>query len=891
MVCGYTYSQDLKISGQLLDTKEKSAVLGANVLMVNIKDSTRSKFATTDAQGRFVIGQLERAFYKLRITSVGYKSVNRLFRLTESVDFGTLGIEADTIMLADVKIEAEVIPVETRGDTVLYNADAFKTNPDATAADLVAKMPGMVVSETGIEANGETVQQVLLDGKRFFGQDPLLALNTIPSEVVNKIEVFDQASEQSQFTGFDDGNTTKTMNVVTKEDKRNGQFGKLVAGLGTDDRYNLDGNLNSFKGDRQLTILGMANNINKRSFTDSDILGIGNGGGRGFRRAFGAQQSTPTGITTIQSYGINYSDVGTKYRIEGSYFFDKTTIDNEQITSRESFFSDRTQQYNETVNSTRTNSNHRLNMRMEYNFDSKNSLIFRPRITYQDGITNDLTFGETTLEGSLLNETNNVYSTDNVGYNAYSSLIYRHKFNKRGRTISTEIETTINNADKENLYDDQLIDSLFLYDQTDNNTTWAGNVSYTEPIGLSSQLVLGYDISNRNSDFTNDAFSFNSDTEENKLYQEALSSQLQSDYTVHSPSVSFVNRSFQNFFNATLTYQNANLNSLQQIPVENEVPRSFSNLLPMVMGRINISEKADMFFRYNTSTSAPSSSQLQEVVDNSDPLFYSIGNQSLGQSYTHRFISRLRSTNVDKNTSFSNFLFASNSSNYITNATYVATTDSTLTNGVVLPAGVQLSSPVNLDGYWNVRNNATWGFLVSKLKVNINATLGVGYTRIPGMANGIENISETLNGNSRLTLGSNINENVDFNIYYSANVNRVNNSVQSSADSRYGTQNVGGKVNLIFLKGTVFRSDFNYQFYNGVSSEFDTKYILWNMTIAKKFLKNDMAEASITLYDILKQNQSISQTVTSGYLEEVQSLVLSQYFMFTVTYTLRKFKK
>ena len=245
-----TYS----ISGRLGDSEDGSPVIGAVVMLKSIKDTTDIYGATTGTDGRYVIKEIPRGFYRLQTQSLGYKPFTRVFRVTTSADIGNIGLAPDAKLLEEVEIEAEVIPVETRGDSTIYSADAFKVNPDASAADLVAKMPGIRVTDAGVEANGETVQQVLVDGKRFFGQDPLLALNTIPAEVVNKVEVFDQQSERAQLTGVDDGNTTKTMNVVTKEDKRNGMFGRFQAGIGTDDRHRLEGNFNQRSGTKQFTI-------------------------------------------------------------------------------------------------------------------------------------------------------------------------------------------------------------------------------------------------------------------------------------------------------------------------------------------------------------------------------------------------------------------------------------------------------------------------------------------------------------------------------------------------------------------------------------------------------------------------------------------------------------
>ena len=376
-------------------------------------------------------------------------------------------------------------------------------------------------------------------------------------------------------------------------------------------------------------------------------------------------------------------------------------------------------------------------------------------------------------------------------------------------------------------------------------------------------------------------------TVNNKTPEPGLSSHFDTDYTVHQPSISLMNRSLQSFFNATLAYQYVDLDSKQTFPTEYVVPKSFNKVLPTLMTRLNLGNDQSLFVRYSTNTDIPSAQQLQQVIDNSQPLQMYVGNSALDQSYTHSMIMRYQKTNAEKNSSFSNFILVRGTQDYITNAVYVAKSDSTLTNGIILPGGGQIAKPINLDGYWNVRDQATWGFLVSKLKTNVNTSLGLGYIRIPGLADGMSNISQTYNTNGTIGFNSNISEKIDFSLDYTAGFNLVNNSNQNQ-DTRYVTHGITGKVNLISPKGQVFRSDINYQVYDG-SDAFDTSYLLWNLSIAQKFLKNDLGEISLTVFDLLNQNQSISQNITSAYFEEVRSLVLKQYFMITFTYTLRNF--
>jgi len=418
-----SFAQDepVLVFGRIVDKTDGSLVIGATVQLYNIKDSTQSKYSVTDINGIFQFPQVERAFYKLNVKSLGYKPYTKTVRVTNvELNFGNVYIEQDARVLQDLEVEGQVVAMEVKGDTVLYNAEAYTTNPDATTLDLVTKMPGILVDANGVTANGESIEQVLLDGKKFFGQDPLLSLNTLPAEIVDRVEVYDQKSEVSQFTGYDDGNTTKTMNVVTKEDKRNGQFGNVYGGYGTDDRYKLGATVNSFKGNQRITLLGISNNINQQNFSSEDLAGLSGGGRGGFRRGNSPLLTgTQDGITQTNALGLNFNNEwNDKLSLEGSYFLNMTQNTNDQVTSRETFLGDSTQYYDETNNSDTDNLNHRLNARINYDINDKNRLVIRPKISYQDNQSAEYTLGLTTNEsGELVNQTENDYRSSICYFN------------------------------------------------------------------------------------------------------------------------------------------------------------------------------------------------------------------------------------------------------------------------------------------------------------------------------------------------------------------------------------------------------------------------------------------------------------------------------------------
>ncbi len=239
--------------------------------------------------------------------------------------------------------------------------------------------------------------------------------------------------------------------------------------------------------------------------------------------------------------------------------------------------------------------------------------------------------------------------------------------------------------------------------------------------------------------------------------------------------------------------------------------------------------------------------------------------------------------------SFFLFAMASLTNNAIGNATYTASKDTVIQNGVTLSKGSQLSYPVNLDGSKSVRTFVTYGMPVKKLKSNLNLNVGINYTSVPGLINYVKNFANTFNINGGFVLGSNINPQIDFTLSHNANINMVKNTLQAQTSNNYFINTTGLKANYIFLKSFVLSTDLSYTNYKGLGSSFNQDFLLWNGALAYKFLKNRAGELRFSVFDIMKQNNSISRSVTETYIEDSKSNVLQRYYMLTFTYTIRKF--
>ncbi|HEY0679260.1 MAG TPA: outer membrane beta-barrel protein [Chitinophagaceae bacterium] len=920
-------AQGLTIKGVLQDRSDKIFLQGATLRLTSKSDTLTRFNAVSDKNGVFEFTNLNSDSFTLTISSVGYETMNQDVILQDSSrDLGTIQVSRQAKLLSEVTIKVSTPPVKQKTDTLEYAASAFKVNPDANAEDMMKKMPGVTVDKGTVTAQGEQVRKVTIDGRDFFGDDATAALRNLPAEVIDKIQVFDRLSDQAQFTGFDDGNAVKAINIVTKADMRNGQFGRIYAGYGTDDRYSAGGNVTFFKDNRRISIVGQTNNINQQNFASQDLLGAtsnlnrGGGGGGGNRGGGGGRPGgggpgggnfggggqgnflvgQQPGISKTNALGINFSDLwGKKLQVTGSYFYNHNNNVNNETSNREYFLTgDSSQFYNEKSLTKSDNYNHRVNMRMEYKIDSSNSIIFTPRLRIQKNndygnLTSDLFYPSGPISQSVTSD-----RSFGNGFNFEGELQYRHAFPKRGRSISLSLESEWNKNTGEAYIESinryfkagtQLSDSLQQFsDQMNKGNEITANLSYTEPVGK-GQLQFTYNPSWSVNNADQQTYHYDYSDGKYSIFDDSLSNKLDNIYNRQNGGVSYRVGDRDNSFSVGVNYQYATLEGEQTFPYNAKVSRNFSNLLPNLRFQRKLSPKSSIRIFYRTRTNPPSVTRLQDVINIRNVLFPSVGNPELNQDYSHTLVTRYQFTNSAKRTSLFANLFVQHTQDYITNASYLINQDSAISSSIILRKGARLTKPVNLNGYWTARSFLTFGFPLNFIKSNLNWNAGLSYSRIPGLIDNEENISNNYNYNLGAVIASNISEYIDFTVSYSANFNVIKNSIRPELNDNYFNHVLGFQMNLLSKNGWLLQNDLNNQMYRGLTGDFNQNYWLWNIAAGKKFLKDQKGELKLSVFDLLKQNQAISRVATETYIEDVQNDVLQQYFMLTFTYRLRNF--
>ncbi|MDQ3290503.1 MAG: outer membrane beta-barrel protein [Bacteroidota bacterium] len=909
------FGQTYLLEGTIVDAKDNSVLPGASVLLTRLPDSVQSVVISNTA-GKFAF-QIHPGRYHLKISFLSYQALQQDITIgNTSISLGAIALSSDTRQLKEVQVIGKTPTSVQKGDTTELNARAFKTNPDANADDLVQKMPGMSVQDGQVKAQGENVQRVLVDGKTYFGDDVNATLKNLPAEVIDKIQVFDEQSEQSKASGFDDGTRVKTLNIVTRTDRRNGQFGRVYGGAGTDGRYQVGGSINMFKPGQRLTILGQSNSINQQNFSGEDLIGVsagGDQGGRGNRGGGGGGRggnggdagfAVPqmNGITQTHSAGINYSDEwGKKIEVSGSYFGNYTDNDAFEKSFLHYVVNPGRLYNNESsiTNATTQNSNHRFNFRFEYELDSANTIFIRPLLSLQTrnastDLTRTLAFDSTDVTRTVGQS-----RSEAIGINFNNEFTFRHKFAKRGRTLSIGLNTSFNNRDTDafNQTATEQFNSeedIAINQRTDQIVKgWSLNpsITYSEPINRLSQLQLNYSGTIQRNESDRRAYNFITD-EGYTSFDPRFSNTFVNENPQHRLGLGYRFRSQDNKINLNVnsSYQYSELNNKREFPTTNRFSRGFHNVVPSASLRYNINKQKNLRLFYSGATNPPAVEQLQDVTTiSNDSLRFTVGNPNLNQYYRHFANIRYSTSNIEKASSFFMGINGAVNQNAIVNETIIADT-TTVIFGDTLVKNQQITRPRNINGQYNISGFLSYGLPVKAIKSNINLDANAGFNKNPGYLNGLLNFSRTQTYGLGLNISSNISEKLDFTIGSNGNLSLTRNSAAPDQRTNYVIVNNRARLNWIFGKGLVLQTDFTQRIYSGLSSNFNQSYSLWNLSVGKKLFPKQNGDLRLVVYDLLNQNNSIQRNIYPTYIEDTETKTLRRYFMLTFTYTIRNYK-
>lgn len=902
------YGQEGSVEFCLCDSVNGDTVEGAVVELVYLSDSTKYH-AVSDGSGKAKFQRIAYGDYSVTATFLGYIPSCRRIRLNAHfLSPDTIRMQPDVQLLDEVVISTPALRSTQNGDTLSYHADAYKVVLGANSESLLTKMPGISVSERGVEAHGRTVQKIMIDGEEFFGNDVLSALKNLPADMIEDVEVFNKLSDEAELTGVDDGRGYTAINIRSKPDRRKGTFGRLYAGYGFSDKYIAGGNINNFNSKCRLSVVGLANNISLHNFVTEDIVGATDEEGKNGHSNFVVKPMP--GISSVQSLGTNFN---TSW-LSGSYFFNRTDNSNVPVSQRENLNSGNKVQLTDAEKDlTALNYNHRFSAKMKFNVGERHSFIIRPSLNIQD-------FSDFSEQRSLVR---NRFGCDDIrfvhnrlsdnrnerlGINVSNTFNYRYRFHKRGRSLSMSLlgnyydnETDALNEQytfrKPDMPLDPLLASSVSSQQNFRKTRKVmarTGVVYTEPLSRRFRMSWEYAFIYSRDEAAKTVFLRDNETGELSTTADARqSSENRGIYLTHK-----IGPRFQYAFRKTSitvggAFQHMNFKGTNILPATGEVYKPYSNLTYEVVANLVINRQNTICIDAKGRTVNPSANLLQDVVSLANLSRVSAGNPNLSPSYLHGFGIRYIHTDARRGSTVAVSLNYNGSGNYIGDSLVADQPDFIVTEGVKLGEGNLFVRPVNIGGYHRLHGKITYGFPVNPLRSNLNIQAQAVINVLPGIINGEYSPVHRNNYLVGASLASNISEDVDFRVSYTGEYVQGEFTTKAGKNNNdYFSHTVSGQLKWAFWKGVTFTGSLSYRQDKGISAPFNDRTLLCNLYLGKRIFRNRLGEISIGINDLFDDNsRRYAHTINSSGTNNIVNQGIERYVAFQLVWHLSNYRK
>ncbi len=884
--CSLSLKSQNTITGKVRDKNNKEPIPGASVLLLHPEDSTMLAFALSDDGGKFVIGDVQQAEYLLEISFLSYASAYRKIELRATrttEDLGVILLEPVSETIQEITVLAEHIPMGVIGDTISYNAAAFRVRPGATTEDLLKKLPGIEVGRDGsIKAMGEDVKNVLVDGKEFFGNDPTIATRNIEAEAVDKVKVYDKKSEEAEFTEVDDGVKEKTIDIQLKEEYKSGGFGRIEGAVGTASRYEGKMNYNRFSPVMQASVILHANNVNKKAFSFREFNefmgGISSFTSSSLSRlvSWGNNGNAPKGLANDLASGANFNyDLGSKLKLTSNYFFFRNENDVIENTSANLFDDKGEFGSRDSTASTINNIFHKLYFKLKYTPGKKSKIIWENTLSKGFDDQGVHAISDFFRDENLANRTVRDYRTarENTGYE--TQMIYRKKMDKKGRNFS--IRGTLETG---RALDTSMVYNTFLtsadIDQRQyyiaRKDFFELKSSYTEPLGEDIFLTGSLQANNEKERPSKDFFDVVNAV---PVLNEVLTATVTKKINSYKPRFSIRKNGEKYKINASMATQWTSI-QVTSAAGENIINDVF-NYLPRLTVDYDLTKSKSIDIGYHTDIGIPSLLQLAPLPDNSNPNSFLVGNPELLPTYTHRMHMRYRS--VDR------FNFKS----FFANISYSVIKNKVINDITITQDLLRRIKPINTDHY----NQLSGWFLFSRpirpLKVKMSWNTQISGSAYEGVINSLKSDVQELNINTRFKIENRKKESIDIGAGIQFDHTNTRYAISPKLDTRFFNYSLFLDSDL-FLGDFVLSSTFDYRRFNPSFFSEGRTISLWSASIEKTFNEGRLT-LRLEANDLLNQNIGFTRFGTQTGLNTSRYNTLARYFMLGLKYKIGKKKE
>lgn len=898
------FAQNGSITGVVTDTVNHENLKNASVSIIRQSDSVLYKFTRTNSNGEFDLKDIDSGNYFLLVTYPAFADYTDNINMKEAkqIDMGKVMLTLTANLLDEVVVQQKISGMRMKGDTTEFVADSFKVRAGANVEDMLKKLPGIQVDKDGkITAMGEQVQKILVDGDEFFGDDPTVATKNLQASDIDKVQVFDKKSDQATFTGIDDGEKTKTINLKMKADRNKGYFGKADLAGGLNDKWSNSLMFNRFRGAKKFSAYGIMSSTgttglswqDRQQYGSNQNVEIMDGGGIMFFSDddFSSPSYYGEGLPKSWAGGVNYSNKfdDEKQSVNASYRFNKLNTEiggntiAQLITGENTFYTD------ESSSSFNSKTRHSLNGTYEWKIDSNTNIKLKANGNTGKNFSNSNTISQTLNNlGEISNSSNRNYYSNGTSNNLTSSLSVQRKFKKMGRTISLYLnqQYTSSNSDAflyaaidtltgEGQLNEYITDQMTNYNNS--NLTISSKIVYTEPLAKKLFLELNYLVGSSKSDAAR--LTYNKDgANKYDLLNDTFSNKYKYDIFSQSGGTSLK-------FNGDKVIVSGGVDIAQTDFTQNDLftstitKRNYTNFFPKAQFIYKFKGNGRFSLDYYGNTRQPTIQQIQPVQDNSNPLSITIGNPSLKQRFNHRINFNINSYKVLKQRG----LFAYGGFNFTQND---IVTSSTIND----TSAKTIYQYINMDGNYNFYTGGSYWLKLKKLDANLSFGLNLNGYHSNSMVNNQKSLSESFNPGVRVSFGKEKEKKYNFDLAVNFNYNFSTSTVQAqTVHNNYYT--ISNSLDLTIQLPARFEIN------NSVEATFrettplftkNNSMVVWDGYIGKRIFKNDKGIIKLSAHDILNQNLGYTRDVSSNRITERNYETIGRYFLLNFVWNFSK---
>lgn len=898
------FAQPYMIKGAVTDTLNAAYLHRSSVTIIRTSDSVIEAFTRTDANGRFELKLAKPGKYILQITFPSFADYVEVITVkNNTTDLGAIPMVSKEHLLKEFILTKQIAAIKIKGDTTEFMADSFKVKEGSNVEDLLKKLPGIQVDKNGqITAQGETVQKVLVDGEEFFSDDPKVVTQGLQANAVEKVQVYDKKSDQAEFTGIDDGQKTKTINLELKENKKKGYFGKLDLGGGSDGYFQNQAMINAFRGKRQVSAFGIASNTDKIGLGWGDNDKFGGGNNMTEIDDDGSMSFTMNNYDDFGGWNGSYSGTGLpKAWTGGLHFANKWNADKDHLSANYRYARQQVEvdgtnikQYALSGDTTRVNTERKNQFSrterqsVDGSYEWKIDTLTTIRFTTNAGIKKTET--ATNFHTETLNRTNsdgpatinNRYLTGNTNAQFINSdLLLLKKFKKKGRTFSLDMKQNYKDSKGDGFLnsvtgdgipaDSQRIDQKKI--NNTNTQSYAAKATYTEPLSKKTNLEFDYGVTVNNSTSLYSSYDKSPVTNAYTVFKDSVSSDYGYNILSNSGGASFkyAHKKINFAFGSDVT----NTDYLQTDILHGDTSHTYSyiNLFPKASFTYKMAKQSSLSFTYQGNTNQPTINQIQPLNQNTDPLNISIGNPALKQEFTNRFSLRFNDYKVLSHRYLYGHLSFTNTADAIST--------SQVTNGAVYT-----TQYVNVDGNYSGNGYAGYGFKITKINLDVSLSVNSSVNHINNFVNYKKNTSN--NASYTFTPGFSFDkeDKYSFSFYPDITYNNNTSTINTIATSYFVT-NSSFQGNVQLPKKFEINSSIDVMIRQKTPIFTDNNQVTtWNAYVAKKFLKKGELTVKAAVYDILNQNRGYKRTAQGNTISQDSYNTIRRYALLSLVWNI-----